>query len=209
MKNWNHLTLSLAGLFQATGLVEQLAKTGYVPSQPYKCSIESLFELNPRDTLAVYGGDIAGLEFGLRLLADMLRDSQQAQQRHGDALRYSLGVLHLQKKLSGRRDMLGVIASRLQQAQQQAQHFSSTHDNVIANLGDLYTQTISTFRFRIQVTGDHSYLQQQRIAHQVRALLLAGIRSATLWRQLGGSRWQLLLHRKRIAEEVDRLLRSL
>ncbi len=210
-KNWNDLSIALAGLFQATGLVEQLAKTGYVPTDSYKCSIESLLELNPADTLAVYGGDITNLHFGLTVLRDVLQQTSIGQQRqqHADALRYSLGILHLQKKLSGRKDMLGVIGSRLKQAAQQAEHFSTTHENVIANIGGLYTETISTFRFRIQVTGDYNYLQQQRIAHQVRALLLAGIRSATLWRQLGGNRWQLLMHRKKIAEAADNLLRSI
>lgn len=207
-KNWNDLSIALAGLFQATGLVEQLAKTGYVPSDAYRTSIESLFELNPANTLAVYGNNIANLHFGLTLLRDVLQQGN-GQQRHSDALRYSLGVLHLQKKLGGRKDMLGVIGARLKSAAQQAEHFSSTHDNVIANLGDLYSETISTFRFRIQVTGDYNYLQQQRIAHQVRALLLSGIRAATLWRQLGGNRWQLLFNRKKVAESVDQLLRTI
>jgi high frequency lysogenization protein len=208
-KNWTDLSIALAGLFQATGLVEQLAKTGYVPSDAYRTSIESLFELNPENTLAVYGNNIANLHFGLSLLRDILQPGKEGQQRHADALRYSLGILHLQKKLSGRKDMLGVIGSRLKTAAQQAEHFSSTHDNVIANLGGLYTETISTFRFRIQVSGDYNYLQQQRIAHQVRALLLSGIRAATLWRQLGGNRWQLLFNRKKVAECVDELLRSI
>src|SRR5690606_38638082 len=106
-------------------------------------------------------------------------------------------------------DLLGVLGSRLKTAAQQAEHFSSTHDNVVANLGGLYTETISTFRFRIQVSGDYNYLQQQRIAHQVRALLLSGIRATTLWRQLNGNRWHLLFHRKKIAGCVDELLRSI
>lgn len=206
-KNWNDLSIALAGLFQATGLVEQLAKTGYVPSDAYRTNIESLFELNPENTLAVYGNNVANLHFGLTLLHDILRPGKEGQLRHADALRYSLGILHLQKKLAGRKDMLGVIGSRLTTAAQQAEHFSSTHDNVIANLGGLYSETISTFRFRIQVTGDYNYLQQQRIAHQVRALLLSGIRAATLWRQLGGNRWQLLFNRKKVADCVEQLLR--
>lgn len=212
-KNWNELTIALAGIFQATGLVEQLAKTGYLPMDAYRCSIESLFAMDPPDTLAVYGNKIDNLHFGLTLLRDVLQHTNLGMQGqkygHADALRYSLGILHLQKKLSGRQDMLGVISSRLKQAAQQAEHFSTTHDNVIANIGGLYTETISTFRFRIQVTGDYNYLQQQRIAHQVRALLLAGIRSTILWRQLGGTRWQLLVHRKKIAESVDQLIRSI
>jgi high frequency lysogenization protein len=207
-KNWNDLSIALAGLFQATGLVEQLAKTGYVPTDAYRTSIESLFAANPETALDVYGNDLTHLHSGLSLVREILQTGN-GQQRHADALRYSLGVLHLQKKLNSRKDMLGVVGSRLKSAAQQAQHFSSTHDNVIANLGDLYSETISTFRFRIQVSGDYNYLQQQRIAHQVRALLLAAIRSATLWRQLGGNRWHLLFHRKKIAEAVDELLRTI
>ncbi len=198
-------TIALAGLFQAAGLVEQLAKTGYVPSDAYRCTIESLFALDPPNTRAVYGHSLANLTPGLEILQATLETDNQ---RHKDALRYSLGILHLQRKLSGRKDMLGVLGTRLNQAARQAEHFSTTHENVVGNLGDLYKETISTFRFRIQVTGDQGYLQQARIANQVRALLLAGIRSATLWRQVGGSRWQLIFQRKKLAQTVDRLLRE-
>ncbi len=205
MRNkWEDISLALAGIFQATALVEQLAKTGYLPSDAYRCSIESLFEMNPPDTRSVYG-NLANLQLGLEVLRDTL---EAKNQKHREALRYALGILHLQKKLSARKDMLGVLGSRLKQAAKQAEHFGSLHENVIGNLGDLYKETLSTFRFRIQVTGDQGYLQQARIASQVRALLLAGIRSATLWRQVGGNRWQLLLKRRKLAETVDQLLRE-
>ncbi len=203
-KNWQDITLALAGVFQGAALVEQVAKTGYLQPEAFKCSIESILDLNPPSTLDVYGGKLENLRVGLDVMRDLLQPNSQ---KHRETLRYGLGVLHLQKKLAGRRDMLGVIASRLEQVNQQAQHFSSTHDNVIANLGTLYTETISTFRFRIQVNGDYNYLQQQRIANQIRALLLASIRSAILWRQVGGNRWQLLLNRKDIARQVDDFLR--
>lgn len=205
-KNWQDITLALAGLFQATAMVDQVAKTGQVPSEAFRCSMESVLDLNPTSTLDVYGGNLSNLRLGLEVMRDLLRP---ASQLHREALRYGLGVLHLQKKLAGRRDMLNVIGSRIEQANQQAQHFSSTHDNVIANLGTLYTETLSTFRFRIQVNGDYNYLQQQRIANQIRALLLSAVRSAILWRQVGGNRWQLLFNRKDIAQTVDDLLRRL
>jgi high frequency lysogenization protein len=203
-KNLPDITLALAGVIQAALLVEQVAKTGYVPQDAYKCSIESLFDLNPKNTLAVYGGDAQNLRLGLEALRDMLA----GQHKHQDAMRYALGALHLQKKLAGRKDMLNTIASRIEQAANQAEHFSSTHDNVVGNLGQIYSETISTFRFRIQVMGDHNYLQQTRIASQIRALLLSAIRSAMLWRQVGGNRWQLLLERKALAAQVDTLLRA-
>lgn len=201
----DNVCIALAGLFQAAGLVEQIAKTGYVPGDAYRCSIESLFAMDPPNTRAVYGHSLANLIFGLEILQQTL---EPGNQQHKDALRYALGVLHLQRKLSGRKDMLGVLGTRLKQAARQAEHFSTTHENVIGNLADLYKETISTFRFRIQVAGDQDYLQQPRIANQVRALLLAGIRAATLWRQVGGSRWQLLFQRRKMAATVDRLLRE-
>lgn len=203
-KNLREITLALAGVVQAASLVEQVAKTGYVQANAYKCSIDSLLDLNPASTLAIYGGDVQNLRPGLEALRDML----VGQHKHQEALRYALGALHLQKKLAGRKDMLNVVASRINQANNQAEHFSSTHENVIANLANLYSETISTFRFRIQVMGDYNYLQQTRIANQIRALLLAAIRSAMLWRQLGGSRLQLLLKRKAILNCVEELLRS-
>jgi high frequency lysogenization protein len=203
-KNLKDISLALAGVVQAAILVEQTAKTGQAQQDAYKCSIESLFDLNPTSTLAVYGGDSQNLRLGLEALRDMLA----GQHKHQDAMRYAMGALHLQKKLAGRKDMLGVVASRMAQAATQAEHFSSTHENVIGNLGQIYSETISTFRFRIQVMGDYNYLQQARIASQIRALLLAAIRSAMLWRQVGGNRWQLLLERKALAREVDNLLRT-
>ncbi|MFO1388784.1 high frequency lysogenization protein HflD [Cellvibrio sp.] len=204
-KNLQDITLALAGVVQATILVSQVAKTGFAQQDAYKCSIESLFDLNPASTLAVYGGNAQNLRLGLEALRDMLAGNH----KHQEAMRYALGALHLQKKLAGRRDMMNTIGSRVSQAASQAEHFSSTHDNVVGNLGQIYSETISTFRFRIQVMGDYNYLQQPRIASQIRALLLAAIRSAMLWRQLGGTRWQLLLQRKAIASQVDKLLSGL
>ncbi len=205
-KNFYDLTLALAGIFQAISLVDQTARTGQVDQESLQTSLQSILVLNPENTLAVYGGDVSKLSTGLGLLKKIILQNGPQYQ---DLIRYALGVLHLQKKLAGRKDMLSLIASRIEQATQQTQHFSITHDNVIANLGGIYSDTLSTFRFRIQVKGDYNYLQQQRLANQIRALLLAAVRSAMLWRQLGGNRWQLIFQRKKIVACVDEMLKSM
>lgn len=205
-KNWTDITLALAGVFQAATLVDQLAKTGYLQTDAQKALIETLFVTNPDSTLAVFGNSPANLEVGLRALSDAL--VHQSKSNHADVLRYVLGLQHIQKQLLSRQDMLNTIASRLQQAQHQSEHFGINHENVMASLADIYSDTISTFKFRIQVMGDFNYLQQTRIANQVRALLFAGVRSATLWRQVGGTRFQMLLKRKKIVETAQKLLRD-
>ncbi len=204
-KNWNDIALALAGVFQAAALVEQLAKTGYIPSEPQLASVGSLLEQNPTSTLSVYGGDTKNLELGLKVMSDILHHHQNRD--YPDTLRYVLGILHLQKKMMKRKDMLELIGTRLEQSARQAEHFGITHENVLSNIGSLYSDTISTFKFRIQVTGDFSYLQQTRVANQVRALLFAGIRSATLWRQVGGKRTHVIFGRKRLSSTADEILK--
>lgn len=206
-KNWTDIAISLAGVFQAAALVEQLAKTGFVPSEAQNASISSLLKLDAKSTKDVFDNNLKGLELGLKVMADLLQHHQNRE--YPDTLRYVLGILHLQKKLQGRKDLQEIIGKRLGQTQHQVEHFGVDHENVLGNLADIYGDTISTFKFRIQVMGDYSYLQQARVANQVRALLFAGIRSATLWRQVGGNRLQVIIARKRLAKVADELIRQL
>jgi high frequency lysogenization protein len=202
MDNTEQQVLALAGLFQACAMVEKLAKTGICPQAAYRCSSESLFVQCPEDTLSVYGS-LGGLQFGLELLTEMLHDHRHTKQ--ADALRYALGIMHLQKKLSKKPDMLNIMGARIEQASDKAKHFESLHENVIGNIADIYSDTISTFRYRIQVNGDVNLLQQQRVANQIRALLLAAVRSAMLWRQLGGNRFHLVSGRTRLLAGAEAL----
>jgi high frequency lysogenization protein len=59
------------------------------------------------------------------------------------------------------------------------------------------------------VAGEQRHLSDPENADRIRAVLLAGIRSAVLWRQCGGVRWKLLFHRGRLQQEARRLLKSL
>ncbi len=194
-KTWRNIAISLAGAAQAVSLVEQLAKTGYLHADEFETAIGSLLAQNPSTTESVFGG-VHKLRRGFDVLDDLL--NRHRDPKNGDLLRYMLGVMHIQKRLSRRSEVLRVIGTRLEKAELQIEHFGPTHDNVVSNIADIYTDTISKFQYRIQVTGEYSYLQQPRLASQVRVLLLAAIRAITLWRQIGGSRWQLLVYRGKI-----------
>lgn len=203
--NWNDRTTALAGIFQSAVLVEQLATTGRVSNSDLQTAIKGLFEQNPDSINDIYGETQAVLT-GLTHLKDTLKRTNSAA--NNNVVRYVMGMIHLQKKLMKQPDMLNTISSRIKQSHQQAALFEPAHDNVIANLADVYTNTISTFSFRIQVTGDYNYLQQARIGNQIRVLLFSGIRSAILWRQLGGTRLQVLMKRKYIISSADTLIKQ-
>jgi high frequency lysogenization protein len=198
--------VALGAVFEAAVLVDKLARTGQVGEPAVACLIGSLLVRNPPGTLDVYGGSDLNLRDGYRALVSALERDPTSLQR--DPLRYALALLALERQLNKRDDMLQVMGSRLDQIQQQVEHFGPTHENVIANCGSLYQDTISTFRQRIQVQGDSRHLQQANNAAKIRALLLAGIRSARLWRQLGGHRWQLVFSRSKLLKELYPLLRG-
>ena len=189
-------TVALAAMFQFSACVEQLAKTGHVNQQHVEVSVNSLFNQDPTDTFDVYGG-VEQLETGLSFL---IANLSRSPKRSSDCIRYVMGILHLQKQLSKKEAMLAVIAKRLDKSRLQVEHFSTTHENVIAGLADIYSDTISTFSFRIQVMGEYQFLQQTRIANQIRTLLFSGVRSAILWRQLGGNRLKAIYQRTTILE---------
>jgi high frequency lysogenization protein len=48
----------------------------------------------------------------------------------------------------------------------------------------------------VMVSGNPQQLQQSNVVEKVRTNLLAAVRSAVLWRQVGGRQWQLLLYRR-------------
>ncbi len=197
--------IALAGVFQACQLVETLAKTGSVPSDRFSVCIDSLFQQNPENTEAVFG-NLSNLQLGIESMQELI--TLQSRNHQPDTLRYVVGVIYLANKLRGKKTMLNVIGERLQQAGRQAEHFgASSHSNVIANLAQVYQDTISTFRYRIQVNGYAGYLQQEAIAQRVRCLLFAGIRAAVLWHQLGGRRRHLIFNRQQLLQQL-RLLQQ-
>ena len=197
--------IALAGIFQACQLVETLAKTGTVPTDRYTVCIESLFQQNPPSTEAVYGS-LSNLQLGMESMQELI--TLQSRSQHSDTLRYVVGVIYLANKLRGNKDMLNLIGERLQKAAKQAAHFdSSSHANVTANLAQVYQDSISTFRYRIQVNGYAGHLQQDNIAQRIRCLLFAGIRSAILWHQLGGRRRHLIFNRKLLLQQLRDLQR--
>ncbi|MDP9940423.1 high frequency lysogenization protein HflD [Ectopseudomonas alcaliphila] len=198
--------VALGAVFEAAVLADKIARTGQVSEASMSCMLGSLLVRDPKSTLDVYGGDDLNLRDGYRALISSLERNPSALQR--EPLRYALAMIGLERQLDKRGDMLQVMGSRLDQIQQQVEHFGLVHDNVIAACGGLYQDTISTFRQRIQVHGDMRFLQQPNNAAKIRALLLAGIRSARLWRQLGGHRWQLVFSRGKLLKELYELTRN-
>jgi high frequency lysogenization protein len=198
-------TLALAGIYQAASLVKQIANTGKANTAHIESSLETLFRFDAESVEQVYGS-IAGVSHGIKILHQHLVDRSS---RDLEVTKYALSLIMLEKKLSDTPAMLDEISERLNKIESQFDFFSLSHENTFAKLGQIYKDTISTLGPKIIVTGEQPYLSSESNASKVRALLLAGIRSAVLWRQCGGSRWQFLFGRKAYITECENILAQL
>ncbi len=196
--------IALAAVFQAATLVEQLAREGDVPQSSIEPLLRSVFQQSPDRFDDIYGHAPSQLSVGLKQLRIVVgRDPAGIKP---EVTGYALSLLHLERKLRKNGDMMAALGDGINQASRQADHFSVGHENTIAALAGLYQQTLSNLSFRIRVKGNPSYLQNHHTANKVRALLLAGIRAAILWRQVGGRRFHMLVSRKRYLSACDALI---
>jgi high frequency lysogenization protein len=195
--------LALAGIAQVARLVDQISKTGSYPPEYLIPVINSLFEFDADSTEAVYGG-AGNLKLGLQNLASLLASSPAET---GDVTRYVFSIIYLERKFAANPGMMSVVHTRLEHTQFKSDYFVNNIHDVCRSLSGIYQDTLSTMPYRIKVNGSAQQLENTTNADLIRALLLAGVRSAFLWRQLGGRRWRLLFQRRklmRIAQSLSR-----
>ena len=205
MNNFESRTLALAGVFRAAALVNVLANEGAVSEDDLRISVESIFETDPKDTVQVFG-NTNNLSLGFKTLLNQL--GKDNSNRDIDIARYVVSMLFLERQLMKNSEILETLFTGVELATRQSEHFSTTHENVIANLADVYTRTISELGPRIMVNGEQSYLETTAISNKIRTILLAGIRSAVLWYQLGGRRWHIIFNRRRYQEVTKNFLHN-
>lgn len=212
---WDYRNIALAVVVQCAQLVDSLATTGRADDAQIEACIAPLLALDPKNVGEVYP-DVSRFSIGLNALQKSLE--KNGMKEFGEPIRYVLGMTVLQQQLGKVSSMQSLIRRRLQNISV-LKNSAGNEDNELtvslpteydlATIASLYQDTISKLTFRIHVKGDPVYLKNPRVANKIRALLLAGIRSAMLWQQLGGRRWHLFFYKTRIRESVIHIRRSL
>lgn len=202
-KNYYDITLALAGVCQAAKLVQQFSTKGEADLEALETSLKTLLQTSPESTLAVFGQSEAQLKLGLETLLEQLNGGGS------DLSRYWISLLALEGKLHKNLQAKQELARRIQYLPTQLQHYQLLDEQMLSTLASIYVDVISPLGNKIQVTGSTLYLQQLAIHHRIRACLLAGIRSAVLWRQVGGSKWQLLFSRSKIIAMAKQIYSSI
>lgn len=197
----NERTMAFAGILQAIAQVQHVARHGSADTDSLAASLNTILVTEPESTSDVYADKLA-LRKGYQLIVNQLGDSKE---KDVEVTRYLIGILALERKLS-RGNAMGILAERINQIHRQLHHFAITDEQVVANFAGIYSDIISTLGPKIQISGNPEYLQQSQVQEKIRALLLSAMRSAVLWRQLGGKRRQLVFARKTIVDIAKKSL---
>lgn len=183
--------LALAGLFQATSLAQQLANEGRCDESAMEASVVSVFRIDAPSVVGVYGS-VSAVRLGLRTLITQLDEGE----RDMSVTRMAVTVMRLERSLARHRDVLEQLQQGILATKRQVDHFGQDSQQVASRLAGIYASTLSNLKPRVLVSGNPQLLQQPALVSRVRTSLLAAVRSAVLWRQVGGRQWQLILNRR-------------
>lgn len=190
-------TIALAGLLQACGQVQTIARTGAADQSVEEACLKSILVLDAMNTPAVYGG-IQGVRTGLKMIADGVMSSPQGDKV--EVLRYAMSLLQLQNQLYQDPSAFNEFGQGIERLS------AVSSDELTQACSDVYQKHISGMRPQIIVQGEQNFLQREDIPPKIRAMLLAGIRSAVLWQQKDGGKFKLIWQRTRMQNAARDLL---
>ena len=196
-------TIALAGVYQAAVMAHELANSGAIRDpNSWEASLKSLYKIDAASTEDVFDHKINNLALGLNALVK----SFNKDSHYINVIKYTITLLALAGKLQTRPEMMAEIGKGLSDSKVLQNNEEPFNRDVISKLAQIYSKTISQMQPRVIVAGQPFHLKDPAVTEKIRAILLAGIRSAMLWRQLGGTQLQLLFKRNAYLNAAKELM---
>ena len=218
--------LALVALFQAAQLTHLLAAQGKaavsgVDASSFSVLLKSSLIIQTQQPNSLFSLDvypnINDLHLGLRTFETALSKPYQSTRspmplprQYSETFRYAMALIKLEKKLYKNPAFVQRIDGEKRTIEQRLKFFDQNiqHPAIMAALASLYVDTAGQLTPRLAVRGKPEFLKNQAVIDAIRACLFSGLQAAHFWRQLGGTRWQLIFGRKNMLEDL-RLLAKL
>ena len=122
---------------------------------------------------------------------------------------YAMSLLALEKKVYGNPQFVEIIEKSQQKILKQLSFFDNNylHPSIVANLAQTYVDTAGQINPRILVRGDAEAFKDTSHTNRIRASLFTGLQMAHLWRQLGGSSWNMMFSKRKLLQDIQDLAR--
>ena len=196
-------TMALAGIFQATELVRQAANHGTWSGYAADTCLDSLLAIEA-DTVEDIYGDASNLRLGAETLISVL----QGDRRHMESLGYAVSIMQLENNFRKKTKMQSQIGLELQSITTIDDGLENTRFEICRHKKlPIFTPGPSArFPLASSSTVAHNICRWIERSTGYVHFLFAGLRSAVLWRQMGGGRFSLMFGRKKMLEQAQTLL---
>ncbi|MGA1696539.1 MAG: lysogenization protein HflD [Arenicellales bacterium] len=191
--------LALAGIAQCSKLVQDIARRGRASEDAKRETLARIIVFDESDPEIALGG----IESNALGLADLM--VKRADPFLMERVRTITAIVNLERFLCKQPQVIRALRSRLETFAEWLGSSDIDSPTSVDELAAIYTETLSHLGPRIMIKGEQSYLEDQRNVNEIRALLLAGVRCAYVFSELGGKKWHLFLNRKSTASIAGQL----
>lgn len=218
--------LALAGVFQATQLTHMTAMTGqqsigengnFYFEQLIKASLNIRPAVNSSTQTLDFFNQLGDIALGLKTLESSINQPFSPTPKTKIPkmpsaklpMSYAMALLHLEKKVYSNPEYVAIIEKSQQKILKQLSFFDHNylHSSIIANLAQAYVDTAGQINPRILVRGNAEAFKDANHTNRIRACLFTGLQLAHLWRQLGGSSWNMIFSKRKLLQDIQTLAR--
>ncbi|MBJ9984581.1 high frequency lysogenization protein HflD [Acinetobacter sp. S40] len=218
--------LALAGVFQAAQLTHMTAMTGqqsigesgnFYFEQLIKACLNIRPTMNSSMQTLDFFNQLADISLGLKTLESSITQPFSSAPKSrlpklSNAklpMTYAMALLQLEKKVYKNPEYVEIIEKSQQKILKQLSFFDNNylHPSIIANLAQTYVETAGQINPRIMVRGNAEAFKDSHHTNRIRACLFTGLQMAHLWRQLGGSSWNMIFSKRKLLQDIQTLAR--
>ncbi|MDM1763057.1 MULTISPECIES: high frequency lysogenization protein HflD [unclassified Acinetobacter] len=218
--------LALAAVFQATQLTHMTAISGrqsigesgnFYFEQLIKASLNIRPSENQSSQTLDFFHQLSDISLGLKTLESSITQPftptpKSKIPKLSSAklpMSYAMSLLTLEKKVYSNPKFVEIIENAQQKILKQLSFFDQdyAHPSIVANLAQTYVDTAGQINPRILVRGNAEAFKDPAHTNRIRACLFTGLQMAHLWRQLGGSSWNMIFSKRKLLRDIQDLAR--
>lgn len=218
--------LALAAVFQATQLTHMTAISGrqsigesgnFYFEQLIKASLNIRPSENQSSQTLDFFHQLSDISLGLKTLESSITQPftptpKSKIPKLSSAklpMSYAMSLLALEKKVYSNPKFVEIIENSQQKILKQLSFFDQdyAHPSIVANLAQTYVDTAGQINPRILVRGNAEAFKDPAHTNRIRACLFTGLQMAHLWRQLGGSSWNMIFSKRKLLRDIQDLAR--
>ncbi len=224
LSNRQNRALALAAVFQAAQLTHMTALNGrqsigesgnFYFEQLLKASLNVRPSGNCSTQTLDFFNQLADISLGLKTLESSINQPFSTTPKSPLPKRsniklpmsYAMALLSLEKKVYSQPEFVKIIEASQQKILKQLSFFDNnyTHPSILANLAQAYVDTAGQINPRIMVRGHAEAFKYPAHTNLIRASLFTGLQMAHLWRQLGGSSWNMMFSKRKLLQDIREL----